>query len=187
MACSLTSGRDPISGCGATKAGLDELKLRLIDRSNVTFGAINTATGVSTTVTVAVGAQLWPFAFDSRGFSYSEEMTTDANTGAQTHKPVLTGRLIGLSGQNRADVEKLKGTNLVAIQRTKAGKYLVFGRTAGLTLDTNTAGSAAENLGEVLTLSTTEDNPESEKYFELLITSEAATEAALVLLEEVQV
>jgi hypothetical protein len=75
----------------------------------------------------------------------------------------------------------------VAIQRTKAGKYLVFGRTAGLTLDTNTAGSAAENLGEVLTLSTTEDNPESEKYFELLITNEAATEAALVLLEEVQV
>lgn len=107
-------------------------------------------------------------------------MTTDPNTGAITHKPVINGRMIGLSGANRAKVEVLKGINVVSIVRTKAGKFIVNGRTAGLTLDTNEAGSQAENLGEVLTLSTTEDNPESAKYFELLITDAATTLAALI-------
>lgn len=178
MACSLTTGRAALSGCGATKAGLDELKHWLIDRSAITFGAISATTGLSTTFTAS--SALLPYAFDSRGFQMGETMTTDANTGAQTHKPVITGRLIGLSGVNRADVEKLKGTNLVSIVMTKAGKFIVNGRTAGLTLDTNEAGSASENLGELVTLSTTEDNPESEKYFELLMTDQATTLAALV-------
>jgi len=181
MACDLTTGRASSVGCGATKAGLDELKTWLVNRDGITLAAPSATTGLLTTFSAA--DDLFPFAFDSRGFTFSETMTTDANTGAQTHKPVLSGRFIGLSGLNRADVEKLKGTNLVAITLTKAGKFLVIGRTAGLTLDTNEAGSQSENLGELVTLSTTENNPESEKYCELLMTDYATTLAALVAAE----
>ena len=110
-------------------------------------------------------------------------MTTDANTGAQTHKPILTGRFVGLSGANRASVQQLKGTNLVAITETKAGVFIVNGRTAGLSLDTNKASSTSEGLGEIVTVSTSENNPESEKYFELFMTDAATTLAALITAE----
>jgi len=181
MACSLTVTLSSVTGCGATKAGLDELNHWLINRADVTFGAISASTGLSATATF--GSPLLPWNFSSKGFAYDETMTTDTNTGAQTHKPVLTGRMIGLSGVNRAKVESLKGTNLVSIVRTKEGKFLVFGRTSGLSLDTNVAGSKAESLGELSTLSTSEDNPETEKYFELLITDAATTLAALIAAE----
>jgi len=178
MACDVTTGRAATSGCGATKAGLDELKTWIVDRSGITLASPSATTGLLTTFTAS--DPLLPWAFSDRGFSFNEVMTTDANTGAHTHKPVLTGRLIGLSGQNRADTEKLKGTNLVAFTMTKGLKFLVIGRTSGLGLDTNEAGSQAENLGELITLSTTENNPESEKYCELLMTDYATTLAALV-------
>ena len=181
MACSLTTTRSAVSACGAVKAGLDELHHWLINRADISFGAISASTGISGSFTES--SVLLPWAFDSRGFSMTETMSTDANTGAQTHKPVITGRLIGLSGANRASVEQLKGTNLVSIVLTKAGKFIVNGRTAGLSLDTNEAGSQSENLGEVVTLSTSEDNPESEKYFELLDTDYATTLAALIAAE----
>jgi len=185
MSCALTTGRAAVTGCGATKAGLNELHHWLIDRDKITFGSISTTTGRSTTFTIDAGAALLPFAFSDRGFLFNETMSTDANTGAQTHKPVITGRLIGLSGLNRADTEKLKGTNLVSIVHTKSGVFIVNGYTSGLTLDTNEAGSASENLGELITLSTSENNPEAEKYFELYITSEAATLAALIAAETI--
>lgn len=181
MACDLTTGRASGTVCGATKAGLNELRLWLVNRDGITLGTPSATTGLLTTFTASDA--LLPFAFSDRGFSLTESMSTDQNTGAQTHKPVITGRFIGLSGQNRADVEKLKGTNLVAIVGTKSGKFMVVGRTAGITLDTNEAGSQSENLGELLTLSTTEQNPESEKYCELLMTDEAITLAALVAAE----
>lgn len=181
MACDLTTGRAATSGCGATKAGLDELKTWFVDRSGITLGTPSATTGLLTTFTAADA--LLPWAFSDRGFSFTETMTTDPNTGAQTHKPVVSGRLIGLSGVNRADTEKLKGTNLVIITQTKDQKFLVIGRTAGLTLDTNEAGSQAENLGELITLSTTESNPESEKYCQLLMTDYATTLAALIAAE----
>lgn len=181
MACDLTTGRASSTGCGATKAGLDELKTWFVNRDGITLAAPNATTGLLTTFTAADA--LLPWSFSDRGYSFAETMATDANTGAQTHKPVISGRLIGLSGANRADVEKLKGTNLVVITLTKAGKFLVVGRTAGLTLDTNEAGSQSENLGELVTLSTTENNPESEKYCELLMTDYATTLAALVAAE----
>lgn len=178
MACSLTATLAAVTSCGATQAGLNELRHWLINRSAISFGAISSSTGLSTTFTA--GSALLPWAFDSRGFSMTETMTTDANTGAQTHKPVISGRMIGLSGANRAKVEALKGTNLVSIVQTKAGKFIVNGYTAGLTLDTNEAGSQAESLGDLVTLSTTADNPESAKYFELLMTDAATTLAALI-------
>lgn len=178
MPCSLTVTLPSVSGCGATQAGLDELNHWLINRADVVFGAVSGTTGISATATF--GSDLLPWNFNSRGFSYGETMTKDTNTGAITHKPVITGRMIGLSGVNRAKVEALKGTDLVSIFRTKAGKFIVAGATAGLSLDTNDAGSQAENLGELVTLSTDEQNPASEKYFELLITDAATTLAALV-------
>jgi hypothetical protein len=181
MACSLTTGRAALTGCGATKAGLNELHTWLVNRSAFTPAAISATTGISADFTVT--SVLLPFVFDARGFQFDETMTTDANTGAQTHKPVITGRLIGLSGANRADVEKLKGTNLVAIIETKAGKYMVVGYTAGLTLDTNEAGSTSDKLGELITLSTTENNPEASKYFEYLDTDAATSLAALIAAE----
>ena len=181
MACSLTAVRGPLSVCGSVAAGLNELHHWLINRADISFGAISASTGRATTFTA--GSALLPWNFDARGFQFSEEMTTDANTGAQTHKPVLTGRFVGLSGANRASVQYLKGTNLVSIVETKAGAFIVNGRTAGLTLDTNVAGSTSEALGEVVTLSTSETNPESEKYFELFMTDAATTLAALIAAE----
>lgn len=181
MACSLAVTLSSVTGCGATKAGLDELNHWLINRADISFAAINATTGVSATFTEA--SVLLPWNFSSKGFSMSETMSTDTNTGAQTHKPVITARMIGLSGANRAKIEALKGTNLVSIVRTKAGKFIVNGYTSGLTLDTNEAGSNADNLGDLITLSTSEDAPESAKYFELLDTDEATTLALLVAAE----
>ena len=184
MACSIAAGRAAASGCGtATKAGLNELNAWLVNRADITYGAVSSSTGVSATFTMGGAAVVYPYAFDSRGFQFDETMTTDQNTGAITHKPVVTGRFIGLSGKNRADVELLKNTNLCMIVEAKSGLFLVFGATAGLTLDTNTAGSTAENLGEILTLSTSEANPESEKYFQLLATDAATTLALIVAAE----
>jgi len=178
MACSYTATRAVLTACGATKSGLDEQKSWNINRSDATFGAISASTGISATATF--GSALLPFAFDARGFSMTDTMSTDANTGAQTHKPVISGRLIGLNGVNRADSEKFKGVNIVNITLTKGNKFIVNGRTAGLTLDTQEIGSGSENLGHLLTLSTTEQSPESEPYFELLITDYATTLAALI-------
>lgn len=178
MACTLTTTLSPFSGCGATQAGLDELHHWLINRADISFGAISSSTGVATTFTVS--SALLPWNFDSRGFEMFETMNTDQNTGAQSHKPTITGRMIGLSGANRAKVESLKGTNLVSIVRTKSGKFIVNGYTSGLSLDTNDAGSKSDNLGDIVTLSTSENNPESKKYFELLMTDEATTLAALI-------
>lgn len=185
MPCAFTNNRAPSSACGATKAGLDELNNWFIDRDKITFGAVNANTGVITTFTIDVGAALHPFAFDRRGFAYNEVMNTDNNTGATNHTQTTAGRLIGLSGQNRADVEKFKGTNLVQITRAKSGKFLVFGRTAGLTLTLNEAGSQSENLGELVNLANSEGAEESEKYAELLMTDETTTLAALIAAETI--
>lgn len=181
MACSLTTTLSSVTGCGATKAGLDELNHWLINRADISFGAVSASTGISASFTAS--SALLPWNVSSKGFAFGETMSTDTNTGAQTHKPVVTGRMIGLSGANRAKIESLKGTNLVSIVRTKAGKFLVFGYTSGLTLDTNEAGSNADNLGDLFTLSTSEDAPETEKYFELLVTDAATTLAALIAAE----
>lgn len=181
MACSLTNTRTPLSSCGSVASGLNELHHWLINRADISFGSISATTGRSTTFTA--GSSLLPWNFDNRGFQFDEEMTTDANTGAQTHKPVIQGRLIGLNGANRASVTQLKGTNLVSIVEAKNGAYIVTGYTAGLSLDTNKASSTSEGLGEIVTLSTSETNPESGKYFELFMTDAATTLAALIAAE----
>lgn len=185
MSCALTSNRTAAGSCGGTKAGLDELKNWFIDRDKITFGAVNATTGVISTFTIETGAQLWPWAFETRGFSFGQELTVNAQTGAATFKPTLTGRFANLSGKSRADGAKLLGTNLVAITMTKEGKFLVNGRTAGLSLQGDVAGSAADALGHVLTISTSEENDESESYAELLQTDQATTLAALIAAEEV--
>lgn len=181
MACSLTATLPAASACGATAAGLNELRHWLINRADITFGARDASTGLS--ATFSASSSLLPWAFNSRGFTLGETLNKDANTGAITHKPVVTGRLIGLTGANRAKVEALKGTNLVSIVLTKGGKFIVTGYTAGLSLETNEAGSQSENLGELVTLSTDESNEESEKYFEYLDTDYATSLAALIAAE----
>jgi hypothetical protein len=181
MACgTLTTGR-AADACVDGKAGLDELKHWLIDRSKITFGTVSATTGQIATMTVTgVGSALIPFAFYKKGFTYSESMQVNEDTGEIKHTPLLSGRFVGLSGLNRADVEKLKNTSLVSIVQAKNGKILVFGRTSGLTLTENEAASEGDAFGERVVLSSTD---ESEKYAELLITDTAATLSALVAAE----
>lgn len=184
MPCLATSGRPAGTGCiGANAAGLNELRSWLVNRSEITFDAVSATTGISAGFTMTGAATVFPYAFDQRNYKFNETMTTDQNTGAQTHKPVITGRFIGLSGKNSADVERLKNINAVWIVEEGGGKFIVVGRSAGIGLDTNSAGSDAAELGELVTLSTSESAPEKVKYCELLDTDAATTLAALIAAE----
>lgn len=181
MACNLTTTRQAGVICGNTRAGLDELKHWLIDRSKITFGGLTPGTRVFTTMTiVGTGSALLPWNFDKRGFDFTDEMSVDENTGAITHSPTIHGRMIGLDGANAADVEELKNTNLVSIFMTKAGKFIVAGYKSGLTLTTNTTGATSEALGETVTIGSTD---EPEKHYEFLDTDQATTLAALIAAE----
>lgn len=182
MPCQLAIDLAAASDCGAVAAGLDEQELWLFNRADVTFGALGTGTAARTysTMTVAATKQAYRWNFDKRGFAFSDEMTEDENTGAITHAPRITGRLIGLTGANAVAVEALKGTNLVAVFKTKGGKYIIAGYGSGLTLKVNTTGSASESLGETVELGS-DDEPS--KHYELLITDASSTKAALIAAE----
>ena len=183
MACEFNRTRPATVGCGGGIAGLDNLKLRLISRANITFGAVSATTGVASTFTVAVGKQLYPFVFEARQHDITSTGSL-SETGAFTYLQAMTGRFPNLSGKSRADAASLAGTELVAILKTREGKYLVYGYTAGLTLTGDVSGASAAALGHTITIGNTEDNPESANYFELLSTDEAATEALLLAAEE---
>lgn len=182
MPCNFSYALAAASDCGAVAAGLDEQELWLFNRADVTFSSPGTGATARTygAMTVAPGKQAYRWNFDKRGFAFSDEMTEDENTGAITHAPRITGRLIGLTGANAVAVEALKGTNLVAVFKTKGGKYIIAGYGSGLTLKVNTTGSTSEALGETVELGS-DDEPS--KHYELLITDASATKAALIAAE----
>lgn len=178
MACTLSTSLDGTTACPPPSPGLDEAYCWLANRADVTFTG---GTGhVYTDITAGAG-DLYRWKFHRKGFDFTEEAAENDTTGAVSFAQALTGRILDLSGASAAAIDSLRGTDLVAIVKTKAGKVLVFGSTGeGLRLKANTAASAADNYGESLTLGNDES---SAKYYQLLDTDLATTLAALVALE----
>lgn len=176
MACELDTDLDGSTGCPPDAPGLDEASCWLANRADVTFTG---GTGhVYSDFTMASTTQAYRWKFHRKGFDLGEEYSENETSGAGSWAQSLTGRILSLSGANAAAVEKLRGVDLVAFVVSKAGKVLVLGSVGeGLRLKANTAGAAADNMGETLTLG----NDESpNKYYQLLITDLATTKAALV-------
>lgn len=179
MACELDSDLDGTTACPPDAPGLDEASVWFGNRAHITF--TGGSGHVYTNFTMASGKQLYRWKFHRKGLDMSEEFAENETTGAGSWAQSLTGRILSLSGAIAESVEDLRGVDLVAFVKTKAGRVLVLGSTnEGLRLKANTAGAAADTLGETITLG----NDESpNKYYQLLITSLSTTLAALVTAE----
>lgn len=177
--CLLSASYDGTTACPPPAPGLDAQYLWLINRSQVTFtGGSN---HLYTDITLSSGADLYRWKFHKKGFDSTEEATENETTGAVSWAQSVTGRILDLSGAAASKIDSLRGTDLVAIVKTKAGRLLVYGSTGeGLRLKANTANSAADSYGETVTLGNDES---SAKYYEFLDTDLATSIAALVALE----
>ncbi len=177
MACSLTTSNPSTEVCAPVKPGLDELKHWLVNRKDITFTEGTPGSKVYTGFTMAPTTVIYPWNFDKRGFTFTDEMTVDENTGARTFSPTISGRILDLSGDAAKKVEKLINTNLVSIFAAKNGKIIVAGSKGGLDLTVNSTGSASDAFGESISIGSTD---EPEKHYQLLMTDLATTLSALV-------
>lgn len=178
MACSLTAAISGSTACPPPSPGLDETKVWLINRADITWtGGSN---NVYTNIALAGSTVAYRCSFHNKGFSYSDEMAINDTSGAVNWAPKLNFRVLGLDGATAQSIENLAGTDLVAIVYAKNGKFLVLGAEAGLKLTTNTTGSDADTLGETVTIGGDE---EPAKHKQLLVTDAATTLSTLVGLE----
>lgn len=176
--CTLTAGYDGSSACPPPAPGINEDKVWLCNRADITFtGGTN---NVYTNLTMAGVTVLYRWKFHNKGLEYQDEFSENETTGAGSWAPMLQGRILALSGAGADAIEKLRGADLVAIFRTKGGKYIVLGSEAGLRLKVNTTGTTGDNLGELVGIGGDE---EPAKHYELLITDDATTLAALIAAE----
>lgn len=178
MACSLSAAISGSTACPPPSPGLDETKVWLINRADITWtGGSN---NLYTNIALGGAAVAYRCSFHNKGFNFGDEMTMNDTSGAVSWAPKLNFRVLGLDGATAQSVENLAGTDLVAIVYAKNGKFLVLGSESGLKLQVNTTGSDADTLGETVTIGADE---EPAKHKQLLVTDAATTLSTLVGLE----
>lgn len=175
MACLLATGKDGTTGCPPDATGLDESQVWLFNREEVTFTLSSGKLYSGFTLSATKTNFRWKV--HNKGIEFADEMSSNDTTGADSWAPRLTMRILQLDNDGSEKIEALRGTDLVAVVRTKAGRYIVLGSLAGLKLVENTTGSTADNYGETFVLGSDE---EPGKHYELLDTDEATTLALLV-------
>lgn len=178
MPCSLSAGITGATACPPPSPGLDETKVWLINRADITWtgGSNNQYTGIS----LAGATVAYRCAFHNKGFEFNDELAINETSGAGSWAPKLSFRSLGFDGATAQSVENLLGVDVVAVVYAKNGKFMVFGSQAGLKLLENTTGSNADNLGEAVVIGGEE---EPAKHYTLLVTDAATTLSTLVGLE----
>lgn len=177
-ACLLDLELDGESQCPPPAAGLDELSVWLANKSQITFtGGTNQ---LYTGFTMEELSQLYRWKVHNKGLNGGAEFAENETTGAGSWAEALNFRLLGVDAATSNAVMKLRGTDLVAIVRTQSGQFLVYGSKKGLRLKTNTHGTDADTLGEAVGIG---NDDSGFKHFQLLMTNEATTLAALVAAE----
>ena len=178
MPCSLSAAYDGSTACPPPAPGINEDKVWLANRADITWtGGTNK---VYTNFTMSGATVLYRWKFHNKGLEFNDEFTENETTGAGSWAPTLTGRILAVSGAGAAAIEKLRGADVVAIFRAKGGKYIVIGSESGTRLKTNSTSTTADNLGETVGIGADE---EPSKHYELLITDDATTLAALIAAE----
>lgn len=178
MPCAFNKTYDGLTACPPPSPGLDETKLWIINRADITWtGGTNK---LYTDITLAGATLAYRWKVHNKGFNYTDQFTESDATGAKSYSPRVNFRLLGFDAATSAAVEAFYGVDVVAIFQTKEGKFIVAGSESGLRLKVNTTGSDADTLGETVALGSDE---EPSKHYQLLDTDEATTLALLVALE----
>ena len=177
--CTLAAGGDFSSGCPVTAPGVRSGDIWLINRSEVTFTGESSSNHLFTSFTMSGSAVVYRYEMHNTGNSVTEEFQANDNGGGSFF-PSVNLRALSTSNLSSKAITDLVGSDVVAVVRTKADKFLVLGSGGGLTLVSNRYTTETDNLGESFSLAPAangDGEPTKHKY--LLDTDVATTQALL--------
>lgn len=158
MACEITSGYS--IECRDSVGGVETIWL--IENSNLYFNGVSTVTSVDGTITAldkVAGTKFWKFEIPRATASTSNGITSSQENGTffYTHQVVFPINQRDASVRNI--VTTLAKNRCTFVTKEGDGKYRMFGKEFGLTLDNTEGGSGtalADRNGYMLTFSSQE-------------------------------
>lgn len=148
MACEVTDGINRPACPGETPNCYDTFWIG--NRDQVTSWTLGTGRVVED-INFSGGAGLYQVVAAKSSVRAYEERTDD-DTDATDYTHAVDFRLADLSIDANEWVNDLNGANLFAIVRTKGNKFILLGYNDGVTMKVNTMDTAADALGEFITL-----------------------------------
>lgn len=158
MACDLLTG-GIAKGCGVNLGGLK--RILITNKENIETDPTVTA-GLISSIDLASGELFYEFEFPKNTSFFTEEMTSNLQTGAEFHTQVITLTIPKREATKRETIALLASQrDLIIIVEDMNSTYWYFGYDNGMNLTANTGGSGtakADLNGYVLTF--TGEEPE---------------------------
>lgn len=172
MACSITAGISRPACPGETPGIYDTFYL--FNRDNVS--SFTKSGNLVTNISFSSSDGFYRVIAKKNSVVFREEKQ-DNDTDATDYTHELDFNLTDLSKEARDFVNDLNGVSLGAIVKTKGDKYILLGYNDGLQMKVNTTSSAADALGEFVTLRETQVGEKTRRFLKTDVTT---TDAWLV-------